>query len=100
MKELRIKSGHTQADISSLLGIDQSLVSKYESGERQASVDTLEKLGDLYCCDMVHATPVDSPMFPIVVRADNIAPLDLEAIQVVNRVALNRVFMERLLKGN
>ena len=41
LKELRTKFGFTQADISSLLGVDQSLISKYESGERQVSMRNL-----------------------------------------------------------
>ena len=98
LKELRTKSGYTQADISSLLGVDQSLISKYESGERQVSVDTLEKLGDLYCCDLVHTPPVVSPDIHVAFRADSVNASNMKAIQAVNRVVLNSVFMADLLK--
>lgn len=100
LKELRTKFGFTQADISSLLGVDQSLISKYESGERQVSMDTLEKLGDLYCCDLIHTPPVVSPALQVAFRADSIDASNMKAIQAVNRVVLNSVFMANLLKGD
>ena len=96
LKELRTKFKYTQADISSLLGVDQSLISKYESGERQVSMDVLEKLGDLYCCDLVHTPPVASPKLQVAFRADSIDAS--KAIQAVNRVVLNSVFMADLLR--
>ena len=40
LKELRKKSGLRQVDVASSLGIPQSMVSKYEAGERR--VDVLE----------------------------------------------------------
>ena len=99
LKQLRTKFKYTQADISSLLGVDQSLISKYESGERQVSMDVLEKLGDLYCCDLVHTPPVASPELQVAFRADSIDASNMKAIQAVNRVVLNSVFMANLLKG-
>ena len=50
LKTLRTNYGYKQKDISEFLGVDQSLISKFESGERAISVDMLEKLGNLYCC--------------------------------------------------
>lgn len=98
LKKLRTKFGYTQADISSLLDVDQSLISKYESGERQVSVDTLEKLGDLYCCDLVHTPPVVSPAIQVAFRANSIDASNMKAVQAVNRVVLNSVFMAELLR--
>lgn len=98
LKKLRTKFGYTQADISSLLDVDQSLISKYESGERQVSVDTLEKLGDLYCCDLVHTPPVVSPAIQVAFRANSIDASNMKAVQAVNRVVLNSVFMTDLLR--
>lgn len=98
LKELRTRFGYTQAAISSLLGVDQSLISKYESGERQVSMDILESLGDLYCCDLVHTQPVASPVLQVAFRADSINASNMKAIQAVNRIVLNSVFMANLLK--
>ncbi len=98
LKELRTADGYTQADISCLLGVDQSLIYKDEAGERQVSMDTLEKLGDLYCCDLVHTPPVVSPATQVAFRANSIDASNMKAIQAVNRVVLNGVFMANLLK--
>ena len=48
LKTLHIKHGYTQADIASLLDVDQSIISEYESGKQKITVDELEELGDLY----------------------------------------------------
>lgn len=98
LKELRTRFGYTQADISSLLGVDQSLISKYESGERQVSMDILESLGDLYCCDLVHTQPVASPVLRVAFRVDSINASNMKAIQAVNRIVLNSMFMGDLFK--
>ena len=100
LKQLRTKYRYTQSDISAFLGVDQSLISKYESGERQISVDMLEKLGDLYCCDLVHAPEADSPAIQVAFRADSIDASNMRSIQAVNRIVLNSIFMAGLLKGD
>jgi len=100
LKMLRTQFGYTQANIASLLEVDQSLISKYESGERQVSVDTLEKLGDLYCRDLIHSPPVASPAFQVISHIDHIEVSNMKAIQAVNRIVLNSMFMGDLLKEN
>lgn len=97
LEELRTKLGYTQGDISSLLGIDQSLLSEYESGERKVSLSILEKLEDIYCCDLIHAPPVISPAIQMVFHVNNATTSNLKAIQAVNRIVLNAIFMSNLL---
>ena len=98
LEELRKKLGYTQADISSLLGIDQSLLSEYESGKRKVSLSTLEKLEDIYCCDLIHTPSVISPAIQMVFRVNNVTTSSIKAIQAVNRIVLNAIFMSNLLK--
>lgn len=95
---MRTAHRYTQADVSSLLGVNQSLISKYEPRERQVSVDTLEKLVDLYCCDLVHLPPVVSPAIQAAFRANNIDASNMKAIQAISHVVLNGAFMEDLLR--
>ncbi len=97
LEELRTKLGYTQGDISSLLGIDQSLLSEYESGERKVSLSILEELEDIYCCDLIHAPPVISPAIQMVFHVNNVTTSNLKAIQAVNRIVLNTIFMSNLL---
>lgn len=100
-KELREESGLTQGEIARYLKVDQSYISKCEKNERQFSVDILEKAGNLFGCPMDYFTNLESKYAPISValRASSVTSDDLEAIAVMNKIALNLSFMESLLKG-
>lgn len=98
MEELRKKLGYIQADISSLLGIDQRMLSEYESGERKVSLSMLEKLGDIYCCDLIHTPSLIPPAIQMVLHVSNVTASNIKAIQAVNRIVLNAIFISNLLK--
>ena len=49
IKKAREYSKLSQHDVARFLGVDQSLISKYESGERAVSADSLDKLASLLC---------------------------------------------------
>lgn len=48
LKELRNKKGLTQISLQMQTGIEQSLISKFESGERVPPTETLLLLADFY----------------------------------------------------
>lgn len=48
LKELRYKKGLTQISLQMQTGIEQSLISKFESGERVPPTETLMILADFY----------------------------------------------------
>lgn len=48
LKELRKKKGITQISLQMQTGIEQSLISKFESGERTPPTETLMILADFY----------------------------------------------------
>lgn len=52
LKKLREAAHYTQDEVAQALGITRSAYSNYESGEREAPYDVLEKLSDLFGCDM------------------------------------------------
>jgi transcriptional regulator with XRE-family HTH domain len=52
LKALRERSGFTQSNIAKYLKVDQSLISKFETGERTLSADMLEKLAVLFGVDL------------------------------------------------
>ena len=52
LKKLREAARNTQDEVSQALGITRSAYSNYESGEREAPYDVLEKVSDLFGCDM------------------------------------------------
>ena len=98
LKELRVKSSITQSQLAEYLGVDQSYISKFESGERQLSVLSLEKLAHLF------GLPVESLLegefhleqIPFALRAKQLESEDLESIAVINRIALNLRDMQRM----
>ncbi|MCL4517223.1 MAG: helix-turn-helix domain-containing protein [Firmicutes bacterium] len=99
-KELREQSGLTQGQIAGYLKVDQSYISKCEKGERQFSVDILEKAGSLFGCPIDYFMNPEvqySPM-PVALRASGIAADDLETIAAINKLALNLRHMEGLLE--
>jgi len=52
LKKLREAARYTQDEVAQALSITRSAYSNYESGEREASYDVLEKVSDLFGCDM------------------------------------------------
>ena len=48
IRELRKKKGITQISLQMQTGIEQSLISKFESGERTPPTETLVLLADFY----------------------------------------------------
>ena len=48
LKDLRKSRGYTQVSIQMQTGVEQSLLSKFEKGERVPPTETLLKLADFY----------------------------------------------------
>jgi len=101
VKDLREQSGLNQSQLAEYLKVDQSYISKCEKGERQFSADILEKITNLFGCSLDYFTSEDSAhcLIPFALRANGINAADLEAIAVINKLALNLRFMSSLLKG-
>ncbi len=100
IKALRDRAGLGQKHVAGYLGVDQSLVSKSESGERTISSDMLDKLGNLFCCPVSVLMSTDECKSPVVFnfRATEIETEDLEALAVINRIALNQMQIDELLE--
>ena len=52
LKTFRETARYTQDDVARALGITRSAYSNYESGDREAPYDVLEKVSDFFGCDM------------------------------------------------
>jgi transcriptional regulator with XRE-family HTH domain len=48
LKDLRLNSGLRQIDVAAHLGVQQSVVSKYEDGERRLDILEIRRLCDLF----------------------------------------------------
>lgn len=100
IKELREQANLRQSQVAAYLGIDQSYLSKIESGERPISVEQLEKLAKLYGCNVEAFENLAVKIKPIKIalRAIEITTEDLNIIATVNHIAANSRYMTSLLK--
>lgn len=48
LKQIREKSGYRQLDMAKYLGVTQVTYHRYESGEREPSIEQLKKLSDFF----------------------------------------------------
>lgn len=98
IKNLRSKIGFSQAQIANYLDVDQSYISKIESGEREISTDIIKKLSELFGVTVKSIIEEDSPAgLKVAFRTSSFENDDLKAIAVINRIALNLENMERIL---
>lgn len=101
IKALREGMGLNQSNLAHFLNVDQSLISKVEKGERSLSSDMLEKLACLFgiTIDDIETGALESSNLSFAFRASDLSVEDMEAISIINRIALNSEYMGMLLKG-
>ena len=101
IKELRTQAGFNQSVIAEYLQVDQSLISKIEKGEREASTDVLKKLAELFGCNvgaLINGEGKTSCL-NVAFRSNGMSKEDLNSISVINRIALNLENMNNMLEG-
>lgn len=101
IKKLRESANLTQKQIAEYLSIDQSLISKFEKGERSINSDMLNRLAALFCCPIssLFSTEDMTPIYSIAFRTASIECADLNALAVINKIALNQLKMDQLSGG-
>lgn len=95
--ELRKRANLTQQQIAEYLGVSQTDVSRIESGERKITASQIAKLADLFGVNIkeLNCSKDLSPM-NIAFRANQISSEDLKTIALIEKIAINSVFMEEL----
>ena len=101
LKDLREKSGFNQSQIAEFLGVTQSFLSKSESGERNFTVDQIEKLAALYGYNSIDLQKEEN-LIPIkfAFRANDITNDDLNVIADINQIYINSKYMNTLIGKN
>ncbi len=101
LKEYRESAGLRQGQIAAYLDIDQSMISKIESGERGMTTEQLHSLTGLFGCDEKEFLSGGSEIKPlkIALRAREISDDDLKVIATINHIAANSCEMAKLLEG-
>jgi transcriptional regulator with XRE-family HTH domain len=101
LKRLRDASGFTQENIADFLGIKRSAYSNYELGDREIPLSLMEKMADLYGCDMYDLYSdeegVVKNMLVTAFRVDCLSPEDMVQVAAFKRIVKNSLKMDRLL---
>ena len=101
MKALRKANSYTQEQVAAYLGINRSAYANYETGDREAPIDVLEKACNLFGCEMELLFDQDENavknMLVCAFRADNLSENDLREVSAFKEIVLNYMKMERLL---
>lgn len=101
VKSLREASGFTQEQIASFVGVGRSAYSNYEIGIREVPFDVMEKLSDLYGCEMsAFYETGDNALQSVLAtafRVDNLSADDLRQIASFKRIVRNSLKMDILL---
>lgn len=100
IKEMRTLANLNQTVVAQYLQVDQSLISKIEKGEREASTDIIKKLADLFGCKVsaLISDEKNVPSLNIAFRTNMLTCEDLKSIAMVNRIALNLESMQDMSK--
>lgn len=48
IKDIRVRKGLTQSEVATALGVSSVVYSRYETGSRQPSIDTLIQMADIF----------------------------------------------------
>jgi transcriptional regulator with XRE-family HTH domain len=98
---LRKQIGLTQKQMADFLDIDQSYISKIESGERSVPLEVAEKMSLLCGYDPSYFFSDEQiEGLNVSFRANTLDSKDLEAIARVNEIAVNLRFMKKIAEGN
>lgn len=101
-KRIRKEINITQEQIAEFLGVEQSSISKFESGERTISVSNLEKACSLFGVPLNVLFSKRDDLFTLSpsFRKTGINLSSLEAISEINKIALNIIEMNTILGKN
>ncbi|RIE17400.1 XRE family transcriptional regulator [Candidatus Cryosericum septentrionale] len=102
LKNVREKGKLTQGNVAAYLEVDQSLISRFESGERTLSLGQIEQVATLLGVDIsaLASDTVEAKPLSIAFRSTDISVQDLRAIAVITKIALNSNTMTRMLKDS
>ena len=100
IRTLRENAGFTQRSLASFMKVDQSMISKVEKGERSLSTDMLEKISALFgvTVEQMESQTMTTSKLSFAFRGSEFSVDEMEAISVVNKIALNSEFMRVILK--
>ena len=101
VKRMRKVSGYTQENVAGFLCIGRSAYANYETGEREIPLSVMEKLADLYGCELLDLYTEDevalAGMLVTAFRVDALSPEDMAQVAAFKRIVKNSLKMDDLL---
>jgi len=100
LKMMRENAGLRQGQIADYLGVTQTFISKVETGERNLTVDQLERIVNLYGYSLAAFEGMEQDVHPIrfAFRAQDVSQDDLRIIADIGKIAINSRFMAKVLE--
>lgn len=97
---LRDNAGFTQGNLARFMGVDQSLISKVEKGERSLSADMLEKIASLFgvTVNQLEDQDIAASKLSFAFRGSEFSVAEMETISAINKIALNSEFMRVIIE--
>jgi transcriptional regulator with XRE-family HTH domain len=93
LKALRERNNLSQEAVSSFLNVKREMISYYESDSRDAPIEVLEKLADLYGAELADLFENECEQIQTTIafafRADGLQEIDLDQIAHFRRVVKN-----------
>lgn len=102
LKACREFNHFTQEQVTAFLCLkNRSTYSNYESGEREAPLEVLEKCANLYGCDLSlffeENEAIAKEMLVCAFRVDDISPSDMEEVAKFKNIVKNYLKLNSLL---
>ena len=98
LKTLRKESKITQTQLAQFLDVDQSMITKLESGSRSFNTTMIDKICSLFGCSEEYLMGESEDYIPLnfSFRSSGIEAEDLKSIADVNKIVMNLKFMNEL----
>ncbi|MCQ2230356.1 MAG: helix-turn-helix domain-containing protein [Paludibacteraceae bacterium] len=101
LKILREINDYTQDKMASFLNIGRSAYANYESGERELPLSLMERLSDLFGCDLSVFYEEDESnvksLLSTAFRIESLSDEDMKQIALLKSIVKNYIKMENLL---
>lgn len=103
IKGLRERYGYTQEKLANFLDIKREMVSFYETNEREAPLEILEKLSDLFGVELsvFFNETIEEAMTEVVFafRKDSVNESDMKKLSDFGKIVKNYIKINRLYHG-
>ena len=101
IKSYREELHLSQEEVAEYLGVSRELISYYENGRREAQLEKLEKLADLFGIELIILLEKDLTIreadLAFAFRSDGLEQRDLEHIGNFHRIIKNYLKMKQIL---